>query len=116
MKQQLYDKMVSKYSVGISNAADFVPSSHVKGIVETLDGKADLSEASLEDIDLDSNEDGSYDIHIDAEINNSLGISTTINYSPDNERCVTHSNQIIGGTPPEGPTYDGNGDQLGGIR
>ena len=122
MKQQLYDGLVCKYSVGVSNQKDFIPSDNIEQIVETLEGKLQEGDISLndfasEDVNIEQKNDGSYDISIEnVEIGQELGNKGTINYSPDNQRCVTHSNMVIDDTPPEGLTYDGNDEMLGGIR
>lgn len=115
MTQQLYDSLVAEYSVGISNQEDFVPSEDVKGIAEMLDGKVN-SNLSAQDVEIEANSDGSYDVEIKGYENKSLANEGVFNYSPEDQRCVTHSNKPVGETPPEGPTSDGQGNNLFGIR
>lgn len=116
MEEQLYEEAVAEYSIGATNE-EFIPSEHVKGILDTLEGKTELAEVSVDDMYIQQNQDGSYDIRVDEkDLNQELGGEGTINYSPRNERCVNHSNKVIDGVPPEGRSIDGNGNELGGLR
>ncbi|MFB6100917.1 MAG: hypothetical protein ABEK16_06640 [Candidatus Nanohalobium sp.] len=115
MERQLYDSLVAEYSVGISNQEDFIPSEDVEGIVEMLDGKVN-SELSVDDVEVNVNSDGSYDVEVKGYEEESLANEGVLNYSPEDQRCVTHSNKPVGGEPPEGPTTDGKGEMNYGMR
>jgi len=115
MKEQLYDEMVSEYSVGVTDD-QFIPSKDVQGIVETLSGKTNLEDVNVDGVYIQQNSDGSYSMSLEKEqLGMELEINERINYSPENQRCVTNDN-VADGRPPEGPTTDGNGKFLGGMR
>lgn len=115
MEEQLYNSLVAEYSVGVASKEEFVPSEDVEGIVKVLNGKVD-STLKAEDVEIEANFDGSYDVKIGGYEDESLSNSGVLTYSTNNQRCVTHGNKLVGEEPPEGPAKDGKGDNVFGIR